>query len=263
MICCVFGANQTSPIFRQSGIFAAGMLSATPVVRRGARVLAPLKNLSGWGMTECWAGATLSGLDDDEERRCEASGHPAPGYELRIVDPATGAIQPVGAQGEVQVRGYCVMREYYRKPKETAATFTGDGWLRTGDTGYLRADGHLRFLGRSKDMLKVGGENVDPMETEGLLLEHPAVHQVAVVGLPDERLSEVPVAYVERAPGTHIDAHDVIAYCRGKVASFKVPRHVVFIDAFPMTESGKIRKADLREDAKRRLAPQASGRSET
>ena len=106
-------------------------------------------------------------------------------------------------------------------------------------------------------MLKVGGENVDPMETEGLLLEHPAVHQVAVVGLPDERLSEVPVAYVERAPGTHIEADAVIAFCRGKVASFKVPRHVLFVEVFPMTETGKIKKADLRADAQKRLGAMA------
>jgi acyl-CoA synthetase (AMP-forming)/AMP-acid ligase II len=112
----------------------------------------------------------------------------------------------------------------------------------------------MRFLGRYKDQLKVGGENVDPMETEGLLMEHSAIRQVAVVGLPDERLSEVPVAYVECVPGTNLDADAVIACCRGKVASFKIPRHVVFMDALPMTESGKIRKADLRADAQRRLA---------
>ena len=99
-------------------------------------------------------------------------------------------------------------------------------------------------------MLKIGGENVDPMETEGLLLEHAAVYQVAVVGAPDETLGEVAVAFVQRAPGAAIDADEVIAYCRGKVASFKVPRHVVFVDAFPMTETGKIRKAELRADAR-------------
>jgi fatty-acyl-CoA synthase len=145
------------------------------------------------------------------------------------------------------------MTEYYRKPAETAAAFTTDGWFRTGDAAMWLADGCLRFLGRYKDMLKVGGENVDPMETEGLLLEHPAVQQVAVVGLPDERLGEVAVAYVQRREGAALDAEEVLGYCRGKVASFKLPRHVVFIDAFPMTESGKIRKAELREDAKKRF----------
>jgi fatty-acyl-CoA synthase len=106
-------------------------------------------------------------------------------------------------------------------------------------------------------MLKVGGENVDPMETEALLLEHPAVQQVAVVGLPDGRLGEVPVAYVECRAGATLDADDVVGHCRGKIASFKLPRHVVFVDVFPMTASGKIRKADLREDARKRLGVSA------
>jgi len=237
----------------RTGIFAAGMLSATPVVRRGARVLAPLKNLAGFGMTETWLGVALCALDDDETHRCETSGYPGLGYEVRVIDSDTGAASGVGVPGELQVRGESVMREYYKKPAETAATLAEDGWLRTGDAAMWLEDGYIRFLGRYKDMLKVGGENVDPMETEGLLLEHPAIHQVAVVGLPDARLGEVPVAYVACAPGVHIEADAVIAYCRGKVASFKVPRHVIFLDSFPMTESGKIRKADLRVDAKQRL----------
>jgi fatty-acyl-CoA synthase len=238
----------------RTGIFAAGMLSATPVVRRGMRLLAPLKNLSGYGMTETWLGVALSSLDDDEAHRSEASGWPGPGYELRIVDDGSGDVLGPGGTGELQVRGGAVMTEYYKKPAETAAAFTRDGWFRTGDAAMWLADGCLRFLGRYKDMLKVGGENVDPMETEGLLLEHPAVQQVAVVGLPDERLGEVAVAYVERKAGATIDAADVASHCRGKVASFKLPRHVVFVEAFPMTESGKIRKAELREDARRRFA---------
>jgi fatty-acyl-CoA synthase len=237
----------------RTGIFAAGMLSATPVVRRGMRALAPLKNLSGFGMTETWLGVALSSLDDDEAHRSEASGWPGPGYELRIVDDATGDVVGPGVAGELQVRGRAVMPEYYKKPAETAAAFAADGWFRTGDAAMWLTDGCLRFLGRYKDMLKVGGENVDPMETEGLLLEHPAVQQVAVVGLPDERLGEVAVAYVERKAGAMIDADDVLDHCRGKVASFKLPRHVVFVDAFPMTESGKIRKAELREDARKRF----------
>jgi len=238
----------------RTGIFAAGMLSATPVVRRGMRALAPLKNLSGFGMTETWIGVGLSSLDDDETHRSEASGWPGRSYELRIVDDGSGEVLGPGVAGELQVRGWAVMTEYYNKPAETAAAFTEDGWFRTGDAAMWLADGCLRFLGRYKDMLKVGGENVDPMETEGLLLEHPAVQQVAVVGLPDERLGEVAVAYVECRAGATIDADDVVSHCRGKVASFKLPRHVVFVEAFPMTESGKIRKAALREDARKRFA---------
>ncbi|MCY4590627.1 MAG: class I adenylate-forming enzyme family protein [Alphaproteobacteria bacterium] len=235
----------------RTGIFAAGMLSATPVVRRGARALAPIVNLSGFGMTETWIGVALCSLDDDETRRCESSGHPALGYEVRIVDPERGTPCEPGRPGELQVRGRSMMLGYYRKPEETAASFVGGGWFRTGDTAVWLDDGYIRFLGRHRDMLKVGGENVDPMETEGLLLEDERVHQVAVVGCPDQELGEVPVAYVQPEPGCRLEAGDVIGICRGVIASFKIPRHVVFVDGFPMTESGKIRKEELRSDARR------------
>ena len=172
----------------RTGIFAAGMHRATPVCRRGAKILSPLRHLSGYGMTEVWLGAMLGALDDDEAHRCETSGYSGLGYEVKVVDPQIGAVQPVNIPGEILVRGYSLMLEYYKKPKETAESYTVDGWFKTGDSGVRLADGYIRFLGRYKDMLKVGGENVDPMEIEGLLLTHPQVYQVAVVGLPDERL---------------------------------------------------------------------------
>ena len=242
----------------RTGIFAAGMHSATPVVRRGAKALAPLINLSGFGMTECWLGVALNSLDDSEDLRCESSGYVGMGYEIRIADPNadpdTGDDQPIGVPGELLVRSEFLMQGYYKKPEETAAAFDADGWFHTGDTAEWLEGGYMRFLGRYKDMLKVGGENVDPMETEGFLLEHEEVHQIAIVGFPDDKLSEVPVAFVERAPGTHIEADGIIDLCRGKVASFKIPRHVFFVDEFPMTASGKIRKVDLRAEAVRLLA---------
>jgi fatty-acyl-CoA synthase len=237
----------------RTGLFSAGMLSATPVVRRGARALAPLRNVSGYGMTEIWLGVGICALDDDERRRCESSGYPGLGYRVRIVEPETGADLPPNVPGEILVKGEFLMRGYYRKPEATAASYTADGWFRTGDCGCWLEDGYFRFLGRYKDMLKVGGENVDPMEVEGLLLEHPKVFQVAVVGLPDERLAEVPVAFVQAVEGADLTEEEVLAACRGQVASFKLPRHVVFVEEFPMTASGKIRKVDLREEAKRLL----------
>ena len=233
----------------RTGLFAAGMHSATPICRRGSRLLEPFKALSGYGMTEVWIGAALGALDDNETQRIESSGYPAPGYDMRIVDSDSGAPLGPNVPGELQVRGYCLMLGYYNKPEETAACYTSDGWFRTGDTAYWRDDGYLRFLGRIKDMLKVGGENVDPMEVEGLLLEHPGVNQVAVVGLADDRLSEIPVAFVQPAAGYHLEAEAVISHCRGKLASFKLPRHVVFVEDFPMTASGKIRKTELRDQA--------------
>lgn len=237
----------------RTGLFAAGMHSATPILRRGAKVLAPLKSISGFGMTETWIGVGLGSLDDGETQRCESSGSVGLGYEARIVDLETGADQPPGTPGELLVKGYSLMLGYYKKPEETAAAHDADGWFHTGDLAVWLDDGRMRFLGRHRDMLKVGGENVDPMEVEGLLLEHPEIHQIAIVGFPDERLSEIPVAFVQCIPGAVLDAEAVMDFCRGKVASFKIPCQVVFVDDFPMTASGKIRKVDLRKDAKRLL----------
>ena len=253
MLCDAQEANPRNLSSLRTGLFAAGMHSATPVARRGERVMAPLKALSAYGMTEMWIGAALSALDDDPPHRLETSGYPAPGYEFKVVDPDTGEQLPDGVPGELRVKSYALMKGYYKKPKETAESYDEDGWFCTGDMAEHHADGYIRFLGRFKDMLKVGGENVDPMEVEGLLLEHPAVQQVAVVGLPDRRLSEVPVAFVERKPNADIETDDILAYCRGKVASFKIPRHAIFLDEFPMTASGKIRKVELREKAKQLL----------
>ena len=247
----------------RTGLFAAGMKSATPVCRRGAETLKPMRAVSGFGMTEVWLGVTVGSVDDGLERRTETSGYPAPGYETRIVDPETGAPCPPGAEGELQVRGFSLMLGYYKKPAETAESYTEDGWFRTGDMGLWREDGYMRFLGRYKDMLKVGGENVDPMEVEGLLLDHPEIRQAAVVGAPDARLAEVAAAYVELEPGSRLDAAAVAAWCRGKVASFKIPAHVFFIDEFPMTASGKIRKVDLRADAQKRIEQRADAQKRT
>jgi acyl-CoA synthetase (AMP-forming)/AMP-acid ligase II len=138
---------------------------------------------------------------------------------------------------------------YYKKPEETARALDGEGWFHTGDMGVMRPDGHLRFVGRYKDMLKIGGENVDPMEVEAFLMSHEAIKMAAVVGLPDARLSEVAVAFVQFEAGCKLTERDVIEHCRGRLASFKLPRHVAVVDEFPMTSTGKIQKVVLRERA--------------
>ena len=233
----------------RTGIAAAGMQSSTAIARRARKVFGAL--VSGFGMSEIGVGVAIGALDSTEEQCCEASGFPAPGYEVRIVDPETGRDQPVEIPGEILARGYTLMRGYYEKPEATAAAIDTDGWLHTGDIGLLRADGHLRFMGRYKDMLKIGGENVDPMEVEAFLMTHPAVNLVAVVSLPDARLSEVGVAFVRSEPGKSLTEDDVLAHCRGRIASFKIPRRVIFVDDFPMTSSGKIQKVNLRAEALR------------
>jgi fatty-acyl-CoA synthase len=236
----------------RTGILASGMSSSIPIARQARRTLG--RFASGYGMSEVGVGVALSALDSTEEQCTEASGYPAPGYEIRILDPATGSEQPVGVAGEILLRGYTLMQGYYCKPEETAKAIDGEGWLHTGDMGAIRPDGHLRFMGRYKDMLKVGGENVDPLEVEAYLMSHPAIEAAAVVGVADARLSEVAVAFVRLAEGHEIAHHDITEFCRGKIASYKIPRHVLFIDEFPMTGSGKVQKVKLREEARRRLA---------
>jgi fatty-acyl-CoA synthase len=245
-------APQDLSSFR-TGLLAAGMASSTPIARKARKLFGPF--CSGYGMSECLAGAGLSFLDSTEEQCVEASGFPGPGYELRIVDPATGQDQPTGTPGEILVKSRMLMRGYYEKPDETAKMIDRDGWLHTGDMGLLREDGHLRFMGRYKDMLKIGGENVDPMEVEAFLMGHTAINLAAVVAFPDSRLSEVGVAFVRPEPGQTLGEKDVFEHCRGKIASFKIPRHVIFVDDFPMTSSGKIQKVKLRDEALRKITP--------
>jgi fatty-acyl-CoA synthase len=237
----------------RTGILASGMSSSVPIARKARRVLG--RFLSGYGMSEFGVGAALSALDSTEEQCTEASGYPAPGYEIRIVEPQSGREEPPDVPGEILVRSYMTMRGYYGKPAETAQALDRDGWVHTGDMGVIRADGHLRFMGRYKDMLKIGGENVDPMEVEAFLMSHAGINMAAVVSFPDPRLAEVAVAFVRREPGCALTDADVLAHCRGRIASFKIPRHVVFVDDFPMTSSGKIQKVKLREEALRRIAP--------
>jgi len=243
----------------RTGILASGMLSSIPVAQEARRLFGTF--LSGYGMSEIGVGAALSAIDSSEAQCVEASGYPAPGYEIKIVDPQTGREAAMGVPGEILVRGYMVMQGYYRKPEATAEAIDADGWMHSGDMGLIRADGHLRLMGRYKDMLKIGGENVDPLEVEAYLETHPAIKAAAVVGVPDARLSEVAVAFVQAAPEHDITEQAVAEHCRGKIASYKIPRHVFLVEAFPMTGSGKVQKGKLREDACRRLAGNLSAGS--
>jgi fatty-acyl-CoA synthase len=231
----------------RTGLLAAGMASSEPIAREAQRLLCP--TLTGWGMTEVGVGALLSFLDSSEDDRCLGSGWPLPGYDFKVIDPTTGQTLPPGTMGELCTRGYGVMQGYYKKPEETSRAIDAEGWLHTGDMAIIREDGMVRFLGRYKEILKVGGENVDPVEVEAFLLQHPAIHQVKIVGVPDERLHEVGAACVVLHPGAHVTAAELIEFCRGKLASFKTPRHVLFVKEFPMTSSGKVQKFRLREVA--------------
>ena len=229
------------------GTLPAGMLNSTPVARRSQGELTT--TISGWGMSETWTFAACSFIHSTLEQRCDASGYPMPGLEYRVIDPQDGRQLAPDEQGEILVRGYSIMMGYYNKPDETAAAIDADGWLHTGDTGLIRPDGHLRFIGRFKDLLKVGGENVSPAEVEAYLLQMPEVDQVAVVGYPDARLAEVPVAFIVPNDGREPDRNAVASHCKGNIASYKIPRHVLCVAELPMTPTGKVQKHKLRTRA--------------
>ena len=215
--------------------------------------------LSGYGVTELWGGVTLTPQDANLEQRCAASGYPLPGVELRVINPDTQQSVATGEVGEIQVRSYSRMIGYHNQPEATEQVFNKDGWYKSGDAGILRADGHVRFVVRLKDMLKVGGENVSPAEIEGLIATLPGVEYVAVVGRPDARLSEVPVAFIVSAATGPKQSQQVIAHCKGKIASFKIPVECYFVEALPMTPTGKIQKEVLRTRLRAMLSNQKEG----
>lgn len=192
-------------------------------------------------------GGTASHYTDPWEQRSTSAGPPLKGTELRIIDPETGSEMPRGEQGEIVMRGWWKMNGYLKQPEQTAKAIDGDGWVHTGDRGFVDEAGCLHFVGRYKDMLKVGGENVSAEEVEGFLLSHPAIKQVAIIGAPDPRLDEVPMAIVELREGAALTAEELVGYCSSRMANFRVPRHVRFVTDWPMTGSGKIMKPKLRE----------------
>jgi fatty-acyl-CoA synthase len=237
-----FGTRNTSSI--RTGVFASGLDSSIPTARQAQKQFG--RFVSGWGMTEVGVGGALGFPNDSPEVNACLSGYPLVGYEFKIVDPVTGANLPPHTPGEIYCKTYMLMQGYYKKPEETARAIDQDGWLHSGDMGLLTAEGYLRFLGRYKEMLKVGGENMDPVELESHLLHHPAVNQVKVVGVPDARLNEVAAACVILNPGAHVSGAELIDFCKD-IASFKRPRYVLFLKEYPMTASGKVQKFNLRQ----------------
>ncbi len=208
---------------------------------------------TGLGITEASGIVTMCRHDDPPEIVGSTTGRALPGVTLRIVDD-DGVDLPNGHPGELLVRGYNVMRGYLDDPEQTAAAIDEDGWLHTGDIGYLRDDGNLVITDRKKDMFIVGGFNAYPAEIEQAMLRHPDIAQVAVVGVPDDRLGEVGRAFVIPRAGSHPDADEIIEWCRTEFANYKVPRSVEFVDAFPLNATGKVLKYELRDRARSQLA---------
>ena len=200
-----------------------------------------------FGMTECSPVALMTHTDDLLADKANTLGSPMPGVEVKIVHAANGATLPVGEVGEICTRGYHVMLGYFEMPEATASAIDKDGWLHTGDLGAMDARGYFTIEGRLKDMIIRGGENIYPRELEELLFRHPAVGEVAVIGLPSERWGEEVAAVVRPKPGQPLVKDDLFAYVREHLAPHKAPRHWFTVDGFPLTGSGKIQKFRLRE----------------
>lgn len=212
---------------------------------------APALNL--YGMSEASGLITLAPYDGPQEVRLTVAGKPLPGIEVRIRHSETGEEVAEGQPGEIQFRGGGAFQGYYKDAAETAKTILDGGWIRTGDQGRFDSDGYLHFLGRLKDMLRIGGENVAAAEIESFLSAHPAVANVQVIGRPDDRMGELPVAFVELAAGKTASQKELVDFCTGRIARFKIPCQVVFVKEWPMSAT-KIQKFKLKE-----LLPAAAG----
>jgi fatty-acyl-CoA synthase len=221
--------------------------------------------ISAYGCTECGGVVAFNEPDDTLEQRTTTCGRPFDGIEVEVRDIETGEPCPPGRRGEIVIRGYNLFEGYYKDPEHTAATMDANGWFRTGDIGALSAEGRISYLGRLKDMLKVGGENVAAVEIESYLATHPSISISAVVGVPDPKYVEVPAAFIELRPGHTLTETDVVEFCREGLAAFKVPRYVRFVREWPMSAT-KIQRHRLQERLTReleqaRLSPQAPGGS--
>jgi fatty-acyl-CoA synthase len=211
--------------------------------------------ISTVAMTESSAYLCLGQLEDSYEKRMTTGGRPMPGMQCRVIDPETGVDQPTGVAGELLFRGPNCFDGYFRDEQLTATVIDADGYFHTGDQVVADEDGRLTFLGRLRDMLKVGGENVSAAEVEGYLVLHPAVQIVQVVGAPDAYYGEVPVAYVELAPGASATEDELIDFCLNKIATYRVPRYVRFVESWPMSGT-KVQKYKLREQIAAELREQ-------
>jgi fatty-acyl-CoA synthase len=205
--------------------------------------------VSGYGMSETCAVITMTRVGDPVETVTGTVGKPLPGVEVRICDPASPAVLEPETDGEICVRGTNLMLGYFGGQGELAKPFS-DGWFRTGDLGVLGRDGNLRITGRVSDMILVGGFNVYPAEIEALLAGHPDIVQAHVVGLDDERMGELPVAFVQLRAGAQLNSEDLTHFCTGRIAKYKVPTRFHFVEDFPMTPLGKVQKFELKKMAK-------------
>ncbi|HMA33173.1 MAG TPA: AMP-binding protein, partial [Chloroflexia bacterium] len=202
-----------------------------------------------YGMTETSPVSFQSRADDPLEKRVSTVGRVMPHVECKIVDPATGAVVPRGSAGELCTRGYSVMLGYWSNAEATATAIDPARWMHTGDLATMDAEGYVNIVGRIKDMIIRGGENIYPREIEEFLYTHPAVADVQVIGVPSRKYGEEIMAWVKLKPGTTATADDIRNFCQGQISHYKVPRYVKFVESFPMTVTGKIQKYLMRQES--------------
>ena len=235
----------------RTGIMA-GSVCPEPLMRRVVDEMNMKEITICYGLTEASPVMTQSDVNDALSLRCETVGCAMPGIEVRVADPETCEELPRGEVGEIICRGYNVMKGYYNMPEETARAISPDGWLHSGDLGTMDEHGYVRITGRIKDMIIRGGENVYPREVEEFLMGMDGVMDVQVVAVPSRKYGEEVGAFIIPRPGVELAAEDVRAFCRGKIAWYKIPRYVAIVSGFPLTASGKIQKYKLREMAAER-----------
>ena len=251
----MFIAELEDPGFRQrdTSSLRTGIMAGSPcpieLMKRVVGEMGAREITIAYGQTEASPLITMTCADDPVEKRVGTVGRPFPGVEVKIVDPLTGDELPAGRSGELCCRGHDVMLGYYKMPEATAKAVDADGWLHTGDVALRQADGYFRITGRIKEMIIRGGENIAPREIEELLYQHPKVEQVSVVGVPDRKFGEEILAWIKLRAGESATADEIRAFCRERMAHFKTPRYVKFVDGFPTTVTGKIQKYRIRQQA--------------
>jgi fatty-acyl-CoA synthase len=256
----MFIAMQNHPTFAshdlsslRTGIMA-GSICPVEVMKRCVNDMHMTEVAIAYGMTETSPVSCQTRADDDLDRRTASIGRAHPHVQIKVIDPATGETVPRGAPGEFCTRGYSVMLGYWAEDEKTAEAIDADGWMHTGDLAEMRDDGYCNIVGRIKDMVIRGGENVYPREVEEFLYRHPDVQDVQVIGVPDPNYGEELCAWIKlRAGAPPLDVDDIRAFCDGKLAHYKIPRYVLIVDEFPMTVTGKIRKVQMREESARSL----------
>jgi fatty-acyl-CoA synthase len=255
----MFIAELDHPRFKEFDLstLRTGIMAGSPcpieVMKRVVSDMHLTEVTIAYGMTETSPVSCQSTVDTPLEKRVATVGRTQPHLEVKIVDPDNGQTVPVGISGELCTRGYSVMHGYWDDPQKTAEAIDAEGWMHTGDLAIMDAEGYVNISGRIKDMVIRGGENIYPREIEEFLYRHPAVQDVQVVGVPDKKYGEELCAWIVLRTGATLDADGVREFCRGQIAHYKVPRYIRFVDAFPMTITGKVQKFKMRELMKEEL----------